>query len=401
LKFSGLRNRDLRSMSPAAKALAKEAATARRVLPLRSAALLLGTLVFLIVYAVSSILGRNSESSSTMLSLASVGGVWIVASWVQHLREKRDSAQREALPRRLVIWLRRFHQGGDGKFPMTLLFSELSEWGVLACTLSDSTIGRSDDAEAIMHRVAARDVTAAHAAAKTEADRRARFPSFALLTVGIPLSGLAALFTERAFPNYAWAALAAGLILTLAATWLVRRAIFRRLYDSKAVEQQIQMTTDKALADSLLVSAERAQTYFHRLQAELNVQANELEQGFLVLRVKDPDWQAVVASALETAHAVLIDVSHLSPNVEWELQQLAQHQGKIVFALGVESPADISSALSAHPSCQRLDALLGAGWHERNQLFIYPEHVPQRQRMSEAERQMPLFTKAIYEAMAR
>ena len=243
------------------------------------------------------------------------------------------AAYRSTLPTQLVVWLRRFHVTGEDRFPLELMFHSLSSSGMLACTLRDTSVDRSDIAENVVANLA-----------KIEAALR-----------------------------------------NVDASQSIKRAAM------DAAER-------RAFGDMFVVSGAEAPTYFRTLRQNLRQRKSHIRLGFLVLRVADPDWQAVVEEALKEADAVLMDVSHISENIIWELNTLRERTppGKIVFALGVDPNADWRT----HPSCGDLQTIFGADWSERGRVFVHPARIDPARRAAIARNEMPRFLACFYEAVA-
>ena len=146
IRFSGLVDQEMQQLSAPARRFAISAADSRRLAPVR-----LRTARFVRAIApaltAAQIPGPFYIAFPIELVLTAIGS--IIAKSVN---ATAVSAIEAARPRKLVVWLRRFHQIGYDRFPLRDLFEELSSWGLLAYTLSDDAVYRSTLAERVIRR---------------------------------------------------------------------------------------------------------------------------------------------------------------------------------------------------------------------------------------------------------
>jgi hypothetical protein len=334
-------------------------------------------------------------NNATWVVLALVGAAALIRDGGAFVR---SHTVKRARPRLLAVWLRRFHQTGEDQFPMALLFAELSAWGALTCTLGDTAVDRSPDAEAIFRDVAKDRLDAEDAGMRKDASDKAMgilmllTPVFCVIFVGAMIS-----VRHTALPIQLAAAVvaAAAVVLLCCLVWSWRYQLHYPRAERRARLDQI---LEAQFQDQAVITATEAPWHFRNLASDLSIQTNVLERGFLVLRVSDVDWQVVVENALKNADVVLVDVSHISENVAWELATLSRVGGaQVVLALGVER----GSSWRDHPSCANLSALLGEGWQDRYRVFDYPAKINPKQRHAVARRHMGRFLLNFYEAAAQ
>lgn len=386
-RFRGLSERQLRELSPAAMNIARKSAHARRLMHWLVAALFVGLAIGVASYPVTLFYSEEiglPEADADVIATATAALIFIL--WAIGFK----IAQGAARPTLLAIWLRRFHLDGDDRFPLALMFNEISSWGILACTLSDTAVDKSDDAEGIVRS------TSMYRAKEYLEDvmtRRYIRAALSFLLVG-PLILVAVI---SAFAITHSAAITTGFLLAaLAATgFLYLRYLLAPL---KGHRRKAERAAENAIDDMFVVRADNARTYFQSVSSDLKQKKNPIRRGLLVLRVADGDWQIAVAEALKVADAVLMDVSEITENVAWELETVARmvEPQKILLSLAVPQGTDWRD----HPSCARIAAWFGDGWQDRHHVFVYAETIDPKKRLTVARAEMPRFMSKIYEAAA-
>jgi hypothetical protein len=249
----------------------------------------------------------------------------LLGGWVWFVSRKTA----EVFPsHRLVLWLRRFHQADLLEFPFASFLERASRGIAVPITLQDSTV----------------------ALARTAASLRPEYHALRAVAVacwfGFVASAVAALASE----SWVGRALAGTIaVLALGVFFMIPGAL-RRL-------------------GVLRVGTPRGE----RLAAKL-MEAIDSEQGvpqtLTILSVPDTAWQSWVLRLVKRADAVLIDVTHLSANVHWELRTIAAQLDPQQLILAFGTTADGGPDLPADTLAE-LAEVMGEEVLARSQRFFY------------------------------
>jgi hypothetical protein len=393
LRFQGLDRQEIAQLTDCAKEFASNATRSRR---------LLGVYVSLFVMAdelkrIDIKLPGPFFITLPLELLITLLLVIVSKSICRILKSKIDNAR----PRALAVWLRRFHQFGADRFPIHELFEELSAWGVLACTLSDDVVYKSTLAERSIRRWANQRVM--------------QLPQFAgligasqeiVFILGlISLFGIAfVLIATRQFTGaIQFLFVLAYLALIVISAVIAWRGVMRLFYRTEKFQKIYKPIFAAAMADSFSLGAVKAPDYFAKVSSDLRQQHLAMQQGFLAFVVADDDWQAVVGAAIARASIVLVDVTELSKNLQWELQQIAKtiRLERVVLAFGFsENGPALDEDWERHPSCSLLDEYLGLDWRSNCQKFSYPQHLDTDQKRGMLNEYMHRLVMKVYEAAA-
>jgi hypothetical protein len=387
IAFGGLTASEMDQLSEPARRLAAQIAEARSIAPgrLREAS------VF------------RSLSNTRMPGLPIwmlpfqilIGG--ILALLAQSAEATALQVTKAKRPRALVVWLRRFHQAGNDRFPVRDLFEQLSAWGLIAYTLSDDVVYTSELAEQdIRNFVKGRTLELPQAATYRLIYGAISFIALTLFVCG-PIAVLLVTRRLSGWPQLAsvlcvlvGVGYLSALSMTLLKSWFFRSKQFHEVYKPMYV---------RAMAEAFSMSAAKAQSYFANVKSQMAKRDFNLISGFVAMPVADNDWQQVVNEAVTHADAVFIDVTELSTNMEWELSELAKKARleNAILSFGFAGQFDGSNGWQHHPSSPALDKLLGDQWRTRCRKFLYPAIVD-RDDKENIEKYMRKLAIEIYEA---
>ena len=178
------------------------------------------------------------------------------------------------------------------------------------------------------------------------------------------------------------------------------RSLFRGFYRSKKFRELYRSMFVQSIAEAFSMSAVKAPTYFRDIKQRILDHKLDFRNGFLAMPVDDTDWQQVVHEAIDHADAILIDVTELSVNLEWELNEIAKRckLERVVLAFGFSMEFDSSEGWQRHPSSASLDRIFGAQWRNCCQKFCYPQRIDHKMKEQIKERMHQLAMR-IYEAI--
>jgi hypothetical protein len=240
--------------------------------------------------------------------------------------------------RRLVVWLRRFHQGTSGalRFNRPLVGAC---WGIaVPVTIQDSSYKTSYEHGFTRVLLFYPLIMLGALLAMLTAG----IGTLSLGDLGLPLAGQRGVMLVLSlvfFGMYAYA---------------LRRTLVRRGYAKLAGHKGLSAATVELEA----IKNGKRHTY-----------------GIRIFSCDDSIWQQVVQSYVERADAIIIDVTNPSENVLWELKTAEQSVGaeSIVLACGYDAdppelPEHARSMLASAMGTERL---------ARCSIFFYPAHVAQ------------------------
>jgi hypothetical protein len=393
MKFRGLQGAEIEQLSPEARKFAAAAASARRRFPF-----------YVKAYGFAEGLKQVNVK---------IGGPFfisipvefcielIVAALSSVICSAIEESIASARPRALVLWLRRFHQSGEGRFRMHEVFEGLSAWGVLACTLSDDVVYKSTLAERDIRRWVTQRVVQL-----PEMSWIFKLLMESIFFLGL-LSAVGLAFVLIAFRGFSSAVeiLAAITFIVLAVVSLrfISRAIMRLFCHTKRFQEIYRPMFAAAMAEAFTLPADAADSFFEKTTRDLVNQYSTMDRGFLALVVADADWQVVVRAAVDHAQVILVDVSEISDNLAWELRQIAERDllHRVVTCFGFERlEAPSADVWQQHPSCSALDTYLGEAWRADCQKFSYPSFIEEDNERSTAASFSRHLVMAVYEAAA-
>jgi hypothetical protein len=300
-------------------------------LTLGSVVLLPLFVVGMIVVVLLGLMGLK-VGEGTFFFVAAAIGLLVLLGWAYFV--SRKSA--EVFPsHRLVLWLRRFHRADLMEFPFPSFLERVCRGIAVPITLQDSTVSE----------------------AETAAELR---PAFRVQQAVVALSWFAILIPiGDLLGSRQWFDLRGGSLVALAATGI-----------AGLVTVHITMHRLGALH----LGTKRGQRLIKRLLDAID-STSGVPQTLTVVSTPDESWQSWVLEFMKRADAVLIDVTHLSKNLYWELQAIAAHLDaeQLILAYGVPEgheegiPKDIQAELAS---------LLGEEMLERSHRFYYqlPRH---------------------------
>jgi hypothetical protein len=373
IRFRGLDASEIEQLTDNAREFARQATRTRRLLP-----------IYVRLYRAA-----NDLRSAVII----LPGPWFIAGPLQYVLQALvrtifsaicDSLEHKiaaARPLALAVWLRRFHQAGEDRFPIHELFEDLSAWGILACTLSDDVVYKSTLAErAIRKWVNLRVLQLPEIAWWLKLT--GLFFSF-LFVIFLAGTALVLIATRQFSAIQQCLAVFVYFALVIGLFKVALRVIVRLIYRSKKFQEIYKPMFASEMAKAFSLSAAKAPDYFSNIVGNLNHQRIALDQGFLALVVADADWQAVVEAAIARANVILFDVTELSSNLQWELEHLARNVKleRVVLAFGFsEKDLSLDQNWQQHPSCRLLDEQLGPGWRSACKKFSYPQHIDTRDK---------------------
>jgi hypothetical protein len=376
----------MQQLSAPARQFAISAADSRRLAPVR-----LRTARF--VRAIAPALTAAQVPWPILIVLTAIGSIIAKSADATAV-----SAIEAARPRKLVVWLRRFHQIGYDRFPLKDLFEELSSWGLLAYTLSDDAVYRSTLAERVIRRWVRQRVM--------QLPDGARLLKIRNIIGGVlffvSLLGMApVLIATRDYSGWIQLFSVLCFIGSMVLTYEIAiRLQLRHFYRSRKFREVYKPLFVEAIIESFSISAVKAPTYFRDAKEKVANRKMNLTTGFFAMSVVDADWQQVVHEAVDHADAILVDVTEISENLEWELGEIAKNckLERVVLAFGFSREFDSSEEWQSHPSSASLDRLLGTEWRNRCQKFSYPQRVD-RKMERQIEERMHQLAMRIYEAV--
>jgi hypothetical protein len=292
--------------------------------------------VFVLAFIVAlplSLLGL--PAGTTMFVIVAVFGLpAILGTWVWFISHKSA----EVFPsHRLALWLRRFHRADLMEFPFASFLERASRGIAVPITLQDSTV--TD--------------------ARTAAELR---PEFHVL---------------RAAAMACWFAFAVSAVATLASdSWTGR--ILPGTIAVLALGGFFALPRAIKRLGVLRLGTPRGERLAARLMDAIDSEQG-VPQTLTVVSAPDTSWQSWVLRLISRADAVLVDVTHLSANLHWELRTIAERlePEQLILAFGWtgESGPDLPADTRAE-----LAGLLGETMLQRSQRFFYelPSHGPRR-----------------------
>ena len=239
--------------------------------------------------------------------------------------------------RRLVLWLRKFHQTDLMEFPFPAFLERVCRGVAVPITLQDSTVASARTAAALL-------------------------PSYYAL-VGLQMSCWFALFISLAIwsdQETGWNSekiLPGGLSLLALGGLVGSGLLLPRL-------------------GVVRLGTRRGQKLVKTLVASIESEAG-VPQTLTIVSTPDETWQEWVLYFMRKADAILIDVTHLSEKLHWELHQLTGNLNpeQVIFAYGTQegSKREIPSDLVAE-----LEHVIGKPMVEQSQRFFYDLPQPSR-----------------------
>ena len=184
-----------------------------------------------------------------------------------------------------------------------------------------------------------------------------------------------AFHVQRAVMFASWFALCISVTdLSRSQSWSDLQNIFRGAVAAIALAGLVAVPIISRRLGVMYLGTKRGQLLIKRLMDAID--SNEgVPQTLTVVSTPDESWQYWVLAFMKRADAVLIDVTHLSANLHWELQAIAEHleAEQLILAYGEPEggeegiPRDIQAELAS---------LLGEEMLERSHRFFYklPQH---------------------------
>jgi hypothetical protein len=256
----------------------------------------------------------------------------LMAGWAYFIQRKTSALFPS---HRLVLWLRRFHRKDLLEFPFPAFLERVCRGVAVPITLQDSTV-----------------VTA-----RTAAQLR---PSYYALTALFGVSWFAFCLSTVLFlqsdPGFDLETLLRGIVPALALVALIAVPIF--IPHLGVV--RLDTTRGRRLVQRLMDAIESREG---------------VPQTLTIVSTPDDAWQYWVLRFLKHSDAVIIDVTHLSESLHWELRQLALHlrpqQLILAYAAPEGSEAELPPELQAE-----LASVLGESMVEESQRFFYELPLP-------------------------
>jgi hypothetical protein len=277
------------------------------------------------------LMGFEVSEGTFFFVSAVVGLPALLAGWTYVV--SRKSA--EIFPsHRLVLWLRRFHRPDLMEFPFPSFLERVCRGIAVPITLQDSTVS----------------------SARTAAELRLAF------------------HVERGVVAASWFALVfSGLGLWQRPLWFRPQTLLLAAVAAVALAGLVAGPIAIRRLGALNLGSRRGQRLVKRLLDAID--SNEgVPQTLTIVSTPDDSWQSWVLEFMTRADAVLIDVTHLSANLHWELRAIAAHldAAQLILAYGEsEREAGMSTEIRAE-----LARLLGGEMLERSHRFLYtfPQH---------------------------
>jgi hypothetical protein len=310
-----------------------EEATARTLtlaaawLPLGAAGIFLFVLLSAALGIVLTLLGVPLDAGTWMAGSVSIALPALMSGWAYFISRKAA----EVFPsHHLVLWLRRFHRADLMEFPFPYLLERACRGIAVPITLQDSTVPR----------------------ARTAAELRPAFhvQRAALIACWFGfLAALAGLFGRASWTD------AGGLLLAVAAVL--------------AAGAMIALAVLVHGMGVVKLGTRRGERSIRQLLDAIDSEAG-VPQTLTIVSTPDETWRSWVLEFVGRADAVLVDVTHLSPNLHWELGVLRERLQPKQLILAYGSRDGDGSTIP--PDVQgQLESLLGAVTFERSQRFFY------------------------------
>jgi hypothetical protein len=289
--------------------------------------ILLAVLVGVIVAIGLGLMGLEVGEGTPFFVLATLGLPTLLAGGTYFVFRKSA----EVFPsRQLVLWLRRFHRADLMEFPFPSFLETVCRGIAVPITLQDSTV----------------------AAARTAAELR---PAFHLLTGVAAASWFSLAFSvEALLRRESWSDLqsvALGVVAAVALAALVAVPMAHR----RLGVLQLGTKRGRRLVQGLL---------------DVIDSREGVPQTLTVVSTPDESWQSWVLEFIQRADAVLVDVTHLSANLHWELRMIAEYLDpeQVILAYGETEGCEpgIPGEIQAE-----LTHLLGREMLERSHRFFY------------------------------
>lgn len=222
---------------------------------------------------------------------------------------------------RFVLWLRRFHE--NGAFPFNTLLEDASRGIALPVTVQDTTVARSSTAAST---------------------RASQFASQAL--VGICLMSGFVLLVNGVQPGRLAAILGPLILLGYALViWLQNSGGNSDLRTKRGQK--------------------RLRELLHLMDSN-----QKIPQALTIVRMSDENWKEWVEEFIRRADAIIVDVTHLTESLNWELQTCSRclQPAQMILACG----SDEDSEADPWPSIKtRLEEILGHKFVAACQRFNY------------------------------
>lgn len=289
--------------------------------------LVLGVLLSVAVGIVLMLLGVPLDAGAWMLGSMSVAMPVLFASWVYFTWRKAA----EVFPsHRLVLWLRRFHRADLMEFPFPYFLERACRGIAVPITLQDSTVSR----------------------ARTAAELRPAFHA------------------QRAVAMACWFIFLAALLgLSRRDSWTDPQGLLLAIVVLLALGALVTLTIFIRSTGVVRLGTTRGERLIRQLLDAIDSVAG-VPQTLTIISTPDESWQSWVLEFVGRADAVLMDVTHLSLNLHWELRALREHlqPKQLILAYGVRDGHELTIPAAMQGE---LVNLLGTEGFEQSQRFFY------------------------------
>jgi len=273
---------------------------------------------------------------------------WIIARW------SYDSVHAALTPQRLqAMWLRRFQTEKSERFRPSREIDRLSRYGISSLTLQDRDVQLSFE------------------------QRRNRFAPFFWLFF-VPSAAAVAIFgnqmLQQAIAQFRHPQLspdlhtAVGQIIGNFFAELVVLALVLAVIILAALASVLLIMAFAAVSGPVGAMISRNRDDFPQLPLLLDrIRHGRRAKGAVILRIGDRHWKDAVASSLGVADAAIIDLTNVTGNIAWEIDQAA----KTCTRAGLVFIRRESAAPMSREAAQVLAHMLGQA-PQNNEIISYP-----------------------------
>lgn len=262
----------------------------------------------------------------------SPGALWAIAfTWFVSMRQLRSNV--------VVLWLRKFRPDDRSRFPFGQLLGNVCFGMASPITIQDASY-KSSYLDSMSRLIWLYPMA---------------IGGLLLFTLGgtflilVPAAGVL-----DTIPTTALVSLVTVIALALAATYVVgvKRMLVRRGY--------------------VLLRGNAGEARARRELSEIQAGRRSTMGGVRVLSCDEAIWQDVVKEALHRAHAVVIDITDWTPNLEWEFRQAREHLAAETILLVHASDGESTSS----PAVTQFLSAFGPDALARHPQFAYPVSNP-------------------------
>lgn len=306
----------------------------RPLLWLTSAGAIAGSIIGLVVFMETAVASMNWLVDEFFVGLAYIFASFFIIAGVLSLVYKVLYGRLR--PRKTLLWLRRFHLTDKRQFPIDKVIRDSRYYVIAPHTIRDPRM-------------------AAEKSASSTPGLALKMLRWFIVVISV-LFAIAIFIIWALMEFVAWdpeiAAIVAGYFAIATIVWFVAGLIVKRTgFDS------LPRKPEAAVKD--------LDTYYERAK-----RGRHATGAVRIFKAHDDNWQDVVARAIERSDLILIDVTQLTENIEWEIKSVfaAKDPEAIILAMQAEPNSDVVEPIKL----ARLEEIIGPEAFSRVEKVIYP-----------------------------